>query len=51
MWAESELPDDVKDQILAMPHIGARKVVQWLREIGYEEATESKIEHFRRRRT
>jgi hypothetical protein len=49
MWAESELPDDVKKQILSSNHVGARKVVLWLRSIGFDEATESKIEHFRRR--
>ncbi len=49
MWAESELPDDVKEQILSMNHVGARKVVRWLHTLGFDAATDAKIEHFRRR--
>jgi len=49
MWAETELPDDVKEQILSMSHIGTRKVVHWLHLIGFDAATDAKIEHFRRR--
>ena len=51
MWAETELPDDVKEQILSMGHVGSRKVVHWLHKIGFADATEAKIEHFRRRYT
>ncbi len=48
MWAETALPDDVKEQILDMQHVGCRKVVRWLHSLGFEDATDAKIEHFRR---
>jgi hypothetical protein len=41
------LPKDVQDQILASK-ASARVVVKWLHSLGYEDATYSKIDHWRR---
>jgi len=48
-WATTALPDDVKEQILSMPHVGDRKIVRWLHKIGFVDATDAKVEHFRQR--
>ena len=49
-WADATLPDDIKQQIYDTPTVGARKIVRWLWAMGYEEATDSKIEYLRRSR-
>ena len=49
-WCETALPDDVKEQILSMNHVGVRKVVRWLHSLGFDDATDAKVEHFRQRK-
>ena len=41
------LPEDVRATIEQSPY-ATHTIVQWLREIGYEDATYSKIEHYRK---
>ena len=47
-WCET-LPEDVKDQIRnTIGSVSSRLVVRWLHELGYRQATLSKVEHWRR---
>jgi len=45
------LPEEIQQEVLSNPGIGARQICRWLHTLGYGEATESKIEHFRHTRT
>jgi hypothetical protein len=49
-WGDS-LPENLRQEILANPGVGARQICRWLAAQGYLGATESKIEHFRNTRT
>ena len=49
-WADT-LPEEIRQEILSNPGVGARQVCRWLHAQGHLEATESKIEHFRHTRT
>jgi hypothetical protein len=49
-WAD-KLPEEIRREIFDNPGIGARQICRWLHSLGYLEATESKIEHFRLTRT
>ena len=46
-WADTALPDEIKQEILTNHTVGARTIARWLRTLGYEEATESKVEYLR----
>lgn len=48
-WADT-LPEEVREVILANPHVGARQICRWLAAKGHPEATESKIDYFRHTR-
>ncbi len=50
-WADTALPEEVKQEIFSHPGIGARQICRWLHAQGYTEATESKVEYLRRNRT
>lgn len=41
------LPEEIRDIICASPH-ATHTIVQWLHSIGYDDATYSKIEHYRK---
>jgi len=45
------LPEEIRQEILTNPGVGARQICRWLHAQGHLEATESKIEHFRHTRT
>ena len=47
-WADTALPEEVKEEIFNQPNVGARTITRWLHTRGYTEATESKIEYLRR---
>lgn len=46
-WMES-LPADVLKQIDESGEISSSQVVAWLKSLGYDEATHSKVDHWRR---
>ena len=48
-WGDS-LPENLRQEILANPSVGARQICRWLAAQGYLGATESKIEYFRHTR-
>lgn len=45
-WVDT-LPDDIRKQI-AESTVSAQRLVRWLRAIGYEDATLSKVDNWRR---
>ena len=47
-WCDA-LPDDVRAQILAAPDASATQIVEWLRSIGYPDASYSRVDGWRRR--
>jgi len=46
-WMES-LPADILEQIDESGEISSSQVVAWLKSLGYDEATHSKVDHWRR---
>lgn len=48
-WAD-DLPDDIKAQILSADGVPSRVVAEWLKSLGYAEATYAKVDGFRRDR-
>jgi len=48
-WGDS-LPENLRQEILANPSVGARQICRWLAAQGLLNATESKIEYFRHTR-
>ena len=48
-WMET-LPADVLKQIDESGDISSSRVVAWLKSLGYDEATHSKVDHWRRSR-
>jgi hypothetical protein len=48
-WMDT-LPDDVLEQVDQAGDISSRQIVAWLRSIGFDQATYSKVDHWRRSR-
>ena len=47
-WADS-LPPEVQEQIITTTQ-SVRTTVAWLHRLGYDEATDSKLDHWRRKK-
>jgi hypothetical protein len=47
-WADA-LPEEIQRQVVEA-EVSVRTVVAWLHSIGYEEATDSRIDNWRRKR-
>jgi hypothetical protein len=47
-WMTDVLPDEVRQQILDSPDVSTATIVKWLRSLGYAEATENKVQKWRR---
>ena len=48
-WMET-LPADILEQIDESGDISSSQVTAWLKSLGYDEATHSKVDHWRRSR-
>lgn len=48
-WCD-DLPDDVKAQILSADGVPSRVIAEWLKTLGYADATYAKVDGFRRDR-
>jgi len=48
-WCD-KLPEDIQRQILDTTDVSSQQIVAWLRSLGWEDATYSKVDNFRRTR-